>query len=343
MTEQFLSQCGLNESVATIKSYQYVDIVESAYNAMKDGTSPFMVLQSSSSYTSSIINELLENAKNLLLKLCQKVLSALNNLQVNSIRLIQKYQEVILDRMDKISDPIVHETYTFPDVSNYPSLIKTTTIEREIRQLHDEIKDKNYPPTAPKVRTKVDGILREFAKQSIGKPITVTTLKESTEAIVRRKIRGKRVTVEITRDTLSQYLEQINRYKQDKDYLTSLKRSINEEYLDLKDMYESVTEDPIALAKNTIRYTSAPDKEEFLANEYGRYADIHVEMLRLFNGFITIYNTAFNTALNILDEKINDRKNLITMIFTTTGTMAALNTKGVGSYQNPIPYTPTKI
>ena len=343
MTEEFLAKCGLNEAVSTVKTYQCMDIIESAFDTMKDGVPSLEVLQTSSSYTYSLITDLLENVKTMLLQLCQRVLSALNNLQVNNIRLIQRYQEVLLHRLHTIKDPIVHKTHVYPSLDNYPAVIKSTTIEREILRLQKEIADPNGAPPAPKIAMKVDGVIREFTKQVIGQPANVGMLKESVESIVRKKAVGKAITVEVTEDTLISYMEQINRYKQDKAEITRLKKAINEEYQSIKDMYASTTEDPIALAKNTVRYNLSPEKEEFLANEYRRYADIHVEMLRMFNGFITVYNTAFSTVLNALDEKIADRKNFIVQLFSTTGVFAALNTKSVGSYTNPIKYTPTKV
>lgn len=342
MTEEFLSRCGLNESVATVKSYQCMDIIESAVDAMKDGIPSFSVIQTAGSYTYSLVSDLLENVKTMLLELCQRVLSALNNLQVNNVRLIQRYQEVLLHRLHTLNEPVVHKTYVYPSLDNFPAMIKSTTIEREIIKLQDEITDPNGAPSAQKIGMKVDGIIREFTKQVIGQPVVVSSLKESVESVVRKRARGKAITVEVTEETLNSYMEQINRYKDDKAEITRLKKSINEEYQSIKSMYSSTTGDPIKLAKNTVRYNMSPEKEEFLAHEYSRYADIHVEMMRLFNGFITVYNTAYSTVLNILDEKIQDRKNFIVQMFSITGIFAALNTKGVGSYTAPIKYTPTK-
>ncbi|MCM1230058.1 MAG: hypothetical protein NC489_07995 [Ruminococcus flavefaciens] len=343
MTEQFIKQCGLNESVATAKTYQYIDIIESAFDAMKDGIPNFTIVHTSGSYTQSLIMDLLENVKAILLQLCQRVLSALNNLQVNNVRLIQRYQEVLLTRMKTLKEPIVHKTHAYPDLGEFPAVINATKFEREIVRLQQEISDPNSTPSVSRITSQVDGILRDFTKQVIGHPVNVQTLKSSVENEVRKRVRGKVITTEVTETTLVAYMEQINRYKQDKADITRLKKSVNEEYQRIKDMYASVTEDPIALAKNTVRYNLNPEKEEFLANEYGRYADIHVEMLRLFNGFITVYNTAFTTVLNVLEEKIEDRKNFITTLFSTTGIFAALNTKNVGTYTNPISYMPPKV
>lgn len=342
MTGEFITRCGLNESIATVHAYEYIDIIESAYDAMKDGVPVFGIFQTATTYTQSLICELLDNVKEALLKVCQKVLSALNNLQVNNIRLIKRYQEVLLDRVGKLEDPIVHKTFTYPDLNNYPVVIAATNIERDIVRLQEEITDPENPPSPPKIAGKVDSLLREFTRQVVGQPASLDNLKGSVETIASKRARGKPILVEITRDNLNTYMNQIDHYKQDKANLTRLKKSITDEYQTIKSMYASVTANPTTLAKNSIRYQMDPDKEEFLAHEYGRYADIHVEMLRLFNGFITVYNMAFSAVLAVLDEKINDRKNLIVTMFSTTGIFSALNTKDVGSYDNPIKYVPTK-
>lgn len=327
MTAQFIRFCELNETVATPKSYEYMDIVESAYDAMKDGVNPLSILNVTTSYTRSLVYELLENAKNLLFQLIQKVLSGLNNLQVNNVRLLRKYYELVQERLPSVKEPIIYEGFEYPSLKDYPTVIKATNIEKDIRRLQEMIQDPNTPPSANKIHGEVDMLLRDFSKQVIGKPVNVTCLRDSTAEIVRKKAKGKNKQTIITSDTLATYMGEVDRYKQDKDELNRLKKMINEDYLQLKEMYASTTEDPQKLAKNTIRYMTAPDKEEIIRSEYSRYADIHVEMLRLFNGFITIYESCFNTLLNVLDEKITARKNVIIKIFMETGLFAALNTK----------------
>lgn len=343
MTGEFIARCGLNESIATAHSYECIDIIESAHDAMKDGISIFNVFKTTSTYTQSLVWELLDNVKESLLKMCQRVLSALNNLQVNNIRLVKRYQEVLLERVRKLDTPVVHKTFTYPDMGNYPAVIAATTVERDIARLQADIRDTEDPPSPSKIATSVDRILSDFTKQVIGQPATLNALKESVETIARKKARGKSITVEITRDNLNTYMNQLDSYQQDKAKLMKLKKSVVDEYQAIKSMYTTATSNPTQLAKNTLRYQVNPDKEEFLAHEYGRYADIHVEMLRLFNGFITVYSTAFNTVLAVLDEKIEDRKNLIVTMFATTGIFSALNTKEVGSYDRPIKYTPPKV
>ena len=60
-----------------------------------------------------------------------------------------------------------------------------------------------------------------------------------------------------------------------------------------------------------------------------------MEMMRLFNGYIAIYQSAFDTKLQCLNEKIESNKAMITEIITRTGVFAAINTKAV----NPVPRT----
>lgn len=336
MTYAFLNRCGLNESIATVKSYECIDIIESAYDAAQDGVPLFGIFRTATTYSQSMIWDLLENAKAALLQLCQKILSALTNLQVNNVRLVKKYQEILLERVDKLQYPIVHKTFVYPELKNYPAIIAATSIEKDIVQLRQDIQNPDVVMSVSKVGAQIDSLLRDFSRQVLGAPVAVDNLQSSVVSIVEKKARDKSILTEITRANLVDYMNQIDHYRRDKDMLTQLKRAINEDYLALKAMYTSATANSEQTIKGSLRYQMNPDKETFIAQEYNRYADIHVEMLRLFNGFITIYNTAFNTVLSILDEKITDRRNLIVQMFTVTGVLAAVNTKDVGSRLNPI-------
>ncbi|MDE6041783.1 MAG: hypothetical protein K2F99_09430, partial [Muribaculaceae bacterium] len=60
--------------------------------------------------------------------------------------------------------------------------------------------------------------------------------------------------------------------------------------------------------------------------EYSRYADVNAEVLRLFNGYVAIYRTAFDVTLKNLYDRYTDRQDFITKLFTATGMFAAVNT-----------------
>ena len=282
--------------------------------------------------------EILENVKETLLKFIQKVLSVLNNYYLNNVKLLEKYREIILDRLTKVKDPIKHETFEYPEVRDYPHAIRTTSgVEKDIIKLHDDIRSKNL--TSEKVRSYIDRLLQSFGKEVLETTPDPYDLRSSTKRIVEKRIRGKSVTVTIDRYTLDKYIEQITTYKRDKDDIIRVRKNLIDDYNLLKKTYADVTKNPTGIITNRIQAIADPDKEAFMVNEYSRYAAIHVEMMRLFNGYIAIYQSAFETKLQELQNKINDNKNTIIAIITQTGLFAALNTKSTDE-NKPIPYNP---
>jgi len=297
----------------------------------------FRIITTATAYTHSMFFEILENVKDALVKLAQAVLSSLNNYFLNSVKLIDKYREVIGERIDKTKVTIKQDTWEYPDVKDYPKNLKSTiSAEKEIIRLHEKIKTQVIQPAH--VSGHVNRLLQSFGKEVLGAMPDPYDLKSSTASIVQRTIRGKKKTIDITRETFNQYINEILNYKRDKDDIIRTRKSILDDYETLKRTYASVTKEPESLMRSHIQDIKDPDREAFLAHEYSRYADIHMEMMRLFNGYIAIYQSAFDTKLKCLTEKIESNKATITEIITRTGIFAAINTKAT----TPIPRQPEK-
>lgn len=338
MTTKFMTQCGITNHLAVVETYEKLDIVESCIDALGSGLGEARIISTATTYTHSMFYEILENVKETLLKLVQRVLSVLNNYYLNNVKLLEKYREVILDRLDKMKEPIKHETFEYPEVRDYPHAIRTTSgIEKDIIKLHDDIRSGNL--TSEKVGSRIDKLLQFFGKEVLETAPDPFDLRSSTKKIVEKRVRGKPVTVTIDRQTLDKYIEQITTYKRDKDDIMRARKNLIDDYELLKKTYAGVTKNPTSIITNRIQAIADPDKEAFMANEYSRYAAIHVEMMRLFNGYIAIYQAAFDTKLQELQNKINDNKNTIVAIITQTGLFAALNTKSTDK-NKPIPYNP---
>lgn len=338
MTTKFMTQCGITNHLAVIETYDKLDIVESCMDALGSGCGEARIISTATAYTHSMFYEILENVKETLLRLVQKVLSVLNNYYLNNVKLLEKYREAVLSRLDKVKEPIKHETFEYPEVRDYPHAIRTTTgIEKDVLKLHEEIKMGSI--TSEKVGSRIDKLLQSFGKEVLEVTPDPYDLRGSTKKIVEKRVRGKSITVTIDHHTLDKYIEQITTYKRDKDDIMRARKNIIDDYELLKKTYASVTKNPESFITNRIQAIADPDKEAFMANEYSRYAAIHIEMMRLFNGYIAIYQAAFDVKLQELQNKINDNKNTIVAIITQTGLFAALNTKTVDR-NKPIPYNP---
>ena len=64
-------------------------------------------------------------------------------------------------------------------------------------------------------------------------------------------------------------------------------------------------------------------------------------MTRLFNGFITIYSTAFDTKLNIIQEKIEANRAVIVEMLIRTGVFTSVNTKTPSKSHKPYVFNPS--
>lgn len=329
----FLDQCGLSYSNVSASILEKTDILEDCLDAIVNEEADYHTVSMASTYTHSIIFEFLENVKEALVKLAQTVLSALNNFFLNNVKIIDKYSDIICDNIRKLKEPIKQDTYEYPVMKDYPTDLKSTIgAEADIIRLHDKIRTERVTPN--QISSQVNGLLKSFGNEVLKSTPDPFDLRESTEKIVRRTIEGRKITISITPETFNQYLNEIMNYKRDRDDILKTQKSILDDYNALKRTYSEVTKDPETLMRSTIQNLKDPDREAFIAHEYSRYNDIHTEMMRLFNGYITIYQAAFDTKLRCLNEKIDTNKAVINEIITRTGLFTSLNTKAANT---PIP------
>lgn len=343
MTESFLQRAGVDPRITVIATYNKADIIETClFEAATGEGNPDWMISTATMYTHSMFYEMLENVKNVLLQLVQKVLSLINNYYLNNVNLLDKYREAILDRLGTVSEPIRQETYEYPELKDYPKLIDGSVgPEKEIIKLTEYAASADS--TSEGVAARVDRLLERFGKDVVGSEIDPYDINGSTRALVQEKIRGSKVTITIDRATLRKYIDSVSHYKKDKDEILRAKKAIIADYEALKRTYKSVTANPVKLAKNNARVIADPEREAFLIRETQRYADIHVELMRLFNGYIAIYRAAFDTKLAELDARIINNRNTITEIIMRTGLFTTLNTKNPDKNRKPIPYNPVNL
>ena len=318
------------------------DILESCFDAIDEGVTDPTVITITDSTTDRLFYEILDNVKEALLKLMQRILSALNNYYLNNVKVIERYKEAVKDGLARLPAPLVHETYEYPIVPNYPRELKATvTNADEIVRLHKRIEENDMGPDA--VAFEVDHLLFNFGREVLGEGPDPLNLCDSVEKIVTERIRGnggRLVEVYIDANTVDKYLSEISSYDAEKKDIKETKKNITKDYESLRNTYAKVTKNPREFVRTRAQAIADPEREAFIAHEYLRYKDVHVEMMRLFNGYIDIYNTAFNTKLRELKAKINDRRNTITAIITSVGLFTTLNTKPLDSKRRIIPYQP---
>lgn len=338
MTKEFIRRCGFLDEYAAAGTYESLDVVESAVEALSEGVSDKRVVSTMLSYTHKSFYEILDNIKESLIKLCRKVLSSLNNYYINNVKLYQRYQEIIKKGLRRMTEPIIHDTYEYPRVKSYPHEIGSGMVERDIIAIHRKMTDPSYDSSG----TDVDRLLVKFSREVLDAAVDPFKLKDSTKTIVEKKLQGRHITMTVTVDTIDEIFKTLSDYHTDRAAIKDTEKAILADYDKFRRTYKKVTEEPMKLIgeDRTLKRLADPEKEDMIAREYNRYADIHVDMMRLFNGYVTMYSEAFKTKLRILDDKYMDYRNLLIELFTKTGTMAAMGRAKPSSSATVIDYNP---
>lgn len=330
----------LNTKYFSETSYEALAIIESCQLALTEGINDTRVIDTATTYTHSLVMEILENVKERLLKLCSTVLSLLNNYILNNAKLIEKYQEFLKSRLDKLDKPFTYVYFEYPDVKNYPIVLQSSSgIEGDVKKLQTAIKEQGW--TSDKVYNAVDDMLSEFASKTIGEDIDPGELKDSVRNAVSDKIKGKQITKNLTKDDINNFISEIKLYKPHLDDIKRTKKNIITDYELLKRAYKRAIQMPDEY-KMVDRFQSIydPDKAAFETNERARFLDINTQMTRLFNGFISIYDVAFDTKLKCLQERVELNRSIILELMIRTGAISTLNTKSTDRDGKPFKYEP---
>lgn len=330
----------MNDDYLSESSYEKMATLDTCYESLNEGITDRFVVNITSSYTHSIIFEVLDNVKETLIKLYQRVLSSLNNYILNSANLADKYRNLIIERYGKLQSPIMFQTYQYPKLKDkdYPSLVKSsTTLEREIEELQNEVIKRQLTPG--QTGELVDKMLKSFSKSVLGESVDPYNIKDTATKIVESNVRGREVIRKLEKSELSVFIDELKQYKVMKDDINRTKTNMLKDYEMLKHVYTNSMKNKEAESKG-LKDLKDPDVVALEAADYQRFANINLNMTRMFNGFITIYSTAFDTKLSILQDKINANRNIIVELMTQTGIFAALNTKNPSKTKKPMIFDP---
>lgn len=330
----------MNASILTEGSYAKIDVITSCYEGLAEGVNDNFLVNTASTYTHSLIFEILENVKNALLALCQRVLSSLNNFILNQANLADKYRNLIIDRYLSIKEPFVIKTYEYPGLKNkfYPDITySANTLSSKIESLQTAIIENGM--SEGEAAYEVDKLIMSFGKDVIGGTVDPDNVKRSARSIALDHIRGRDVVCKLEQRDLNGFIDEIRTYKTVKDNIIKTRTAIQKEYESLKKLYTKTMEEKTAAAMS-IKSMKQPEVERFKAFEYQRFANISLQMTRMFNAFITIYNEAFNTKLEVLHDKIDANRNTIVELMSRTGVLAAINAKTPSQKKHPLVFDP---
>ena len=332
---QYMNQDSLTES-----SIYQLDVIETGYESINEDSANKDIVQMTLSYTRSFILEILDNTKEALLKLYQRVLSVLNNYILNTANLADKYRNLIKERYKKLSSPMVIKTYEWSNLRNnyYPAVIHSDNeLHADLEELSQKVMDQGV--NSDVIDIIVEKKIISFSKAVIDGTVDSSNLKDTTKYIVTDRVRGRQVSRVLKYDELDKFIDEIKQYKVLKDDINRTKTAMLKDYEILKKTYmESINKKESQVVD--VKALKNPGLEQFKSYEYQRFASINMHLNRLFNAYITIYSTAFDTKLNLLKEKIDSNREILVDLMTRTSIITAVNTKSPNKQRAPLKVSP---
>lgn len=305
-----------------------LSVLESCYDCINEGTTDLTVIKMSSTYTHSLMMEILENVKETLLKLYQQVLSVLNNYILNSVNLATKYRKILISRFESLKTSFPYKYYSYSGLSNYPVDVRDTVsyVERPVNELIEYGLSKDFNEDT--MRLKVHDYIASFSNAVIGLEADPENLKDSVEKLCYMQMRGAEVTKILNASDLNKFIDDIGNYKNDRKELNATKASIIKHYDILKrsfsDSFKTSFKDD---GSRSVYRTKDPEKAILLNNQVQQYSKANIRMTELFNGYIIIYNTAFNTKLKIIQDRVDINRNILVELMRKTNILTYVNLK----------------
>lgn len=327
----------LSESTS---DYEMLSLIDSCYAAFNEGVTDNFIVNVAASNTQAVLNEYLEHVRETLLGLYEKVLGYLNNYILNHAKLVERYKDLLIERFDQKQPQILFRTYQYHGLydKNYPILMKSTgELTNNIRQLQSTIIEQEN--NVGVVNESVDAMIVDFGKSVINGVIDLNNIDESVADIVREHIRGQEIVRRLMRQDISKFITEVSQYKAMKDSIMATKKTMLEDYKILKNLLtrEMNRAEASILGIEDIR---KPDVAMLRNADYQRFASINLALARMFNSFIRIYSKAFDTKLNVLNDKITENKDILTKLMVETGVFAAINPHNPEKYKRPQKFDP---
>lgn len=315
-----------DESFHNETMYEKLDILQECYDAIDEGVTDIRVVNTAMSYTYAMVMEFLENAKALLLKVYSIALSALNNFILNDVKRANKYREFLKRQLSTRKEPYRYEYYEYPKIDNeFPAIIKSSEIDNKIKTIQKIAKEDSW--NASQLSISVDEMIIDFGTKVLHDGIDPYQLKDSVKSCVQKQVRGNKITKSLTPETIDEYIEEITEYKPHLNQLKRMKKMIVEEYTQLKQSYKKAFDIPpeVKSKQNEMDRFYDPVQYDFMKRERQRFNDMNVQMIRMMNGFISIYQTTYNVMINILRERVELNRSVLNSFVLNINASSSLN------------------
>ena len=303
------------------------EVIQACYAAIDEGGLDTTFLNTARTYTKSLLVEALEQIRSVLLALCEKVMQLFNTYVTNSVRTAVKYRQLVIDKMDKLDEPIAYEYYAYPHLYDYPKIFKMNLIEtegilREMKRIQTD-RESIYEQTIDEF---VNEKIQDFGVAVLDRKVEVDDLSYDVEKICKKLMRGKETDSQITRHNIETFYDDMQKTKQEKKNLQAVRKEINDWYRYLKSEMDKMFRVSTNVAIETNPNFRDADKT-VSEQEMRDLTHFELQRNRMFNGWMTIYRTAFKTKLDILQDKIRIDSNIIGEIFKRTSLFANITTR----------------
>lgn len=330
-----------NESFHNEEFYEKLDILQECHDAIDEGVTDIRVVNTAMSYTYTMVMEFLENARSLLLKVCSMALSALNNFILNDAKRADKYREFLKHQLSSRKEPYRYEYYEYPKMDkDFPSIVKSTGIDAKIKTIQKIAEEDSW--TASQLSISVDEMISDFGMKVIQDGVDPYQIKDSVASCVQKQVRGNKIVKALTPDSIDEYIKEITEYKTHLNQLKRMKKMITDEYTQLKQSYKKAFDIPpdVKSKQNEMDRFYDPIHYDFMKRERQRFSDMNIQMIRMMNGFITIYQTAYGTMISILRERVELNRSILNGFVLNINASSSLNKKNPDKNKKPFEYGP---
>lgn len=312
------------EAMDDIAVIQAVDIHDEAMLAIEEGVTDPDVVNIAMDNASSIMYRMIDRLIAFIQSLAQTILILLNNYIVNNANLVKKYRNLLVEKYETVSEPIVIHTYTFPKLkdSAYPKQFSevTSKVSDSAEKIQSMAVDLHQSPSD--VAYEVDNSLMDCGDAIVGEYIDPYDIKASTEKAIKKNMLGDPIMRKITPDYLDTLFDEMMQYNSWKRDVQSTKKQCERDCAALKK--EVMTAYKQKLEDNNLKQFTSPEMYRAQVAEYNRFNSYQIELNRFMNGIIEIYSAAYTMKLQIIQKKIEFNRDLISRLMVATDTFSLL-------------------
>ena len=297
----------LFESAELLSLNEHVSL---CYESIDDDLkSKSVYLNESATLTQRYLTETLDNIKNMLLGISDKVLQALSTYILNSVTALKRIQQRLLNIPKAVMSTISYKTYEYKKLDTLPTQVKEVISPTKVANDFNSLID---PKGFDKVKYsgEVDKAIDDFASEILGCRVrTRNNLPGAIREVAYREMRGKEKIHTLTVDRLDTLIKEILDYKELKASVQDTRREVLDYYESLKDSMKDIYK--VKEEGNSLRSMYSPELGELDSFTAGNLSFGRIETDRLFNSYIRVYNEVFKTKLNILQDRVESNRKII--------------------------------